>query len=50
MEAKYYKKPINPKIVMSRRRSGYAHLFKLAYIVGELVIVNLSLIIAFFLV
>ena len=50
MEAKYYKKPNRPNIIMSRRRSGYAHLFKLAYIIGELLLVNLSLIMSFYLV
>lgn len=50
MEAKYYKKPNKPNIRMSRRRSVYAHIFKLIYILIELAIVNLSLIMAFYLV
>lgn len=50
MEAKYYRKPEKTGYIMSRRRSVMAHLFKLLYIVVELLLVNLSLVAAFFLV
>ena len=50
MEARYYRKPEKTGVIMSRRRSVFAHLFKLMYIIVELLLVNLSLVAAFFLV
>ncbi len=44
------KPKVNKNIVHSRRRSAFAHIFKILYIVGELAIVNLSVVTAFFLI
>ena len=50
METKYYKQMPKSGYIMSRRRSLLAHLFKLLYILVEVLIVNLSLVAAFFIV
>ncbi|MBN1892059.1 MAG: sugar transferase [Clostridiales bacterium] len=50
METKYYKQMPKSGYIMSSRRSLLAHLFKLLYILVEVLIVNLSLVAAFYIV